>query len=238
VAVRNADRLLARFQSLEYVVMNGLLRRMQSFFGMVQVAPGPVSMFRRQCLDEINTRFCDGRGPWESDTFAEDADLSLNLLLTGHRLVYEAQAVSLTTVPATTFALLNQRYRWTRGNLQAALKSWRRWKSEPKAPRLIPLWLGVQLFETVVWPIVSLCGILAFGLFVALFGVEGPILLWFGALTVLDTNMAALSVRLERASLRLLLLAPLNRIYFNVLLDVSKVFSLYDELRRTRMRWS
>ena len=238
VAVRNDGCLLARFQSLEYVVMNGLLRRMQSFFGMVQVAPGPVSMFRRQTLDEINTRFCDGRGPWESDTFAEDADLSLNLLLTGHRLVYEARAVSLTTVPATTFALLNQRYRWTRGNLQAALKAWRRWKREPQAPRLMPLWLGAQLFETIVWPILNLFGILAFGLFVALFGVDGPILLWFGALTVLDTNMAALSVRLERASLRLILLAPLNRIYFSVLLDVSKLFSLYDELRQTRMRWS
>ena len=77
-----------------------------------------------------------------------------------------------------------------------------------------------------------------FGLFVALFGVEGPIILWFVALTVLDTNMAAFSVRVERASLRLLLLAPLNRIYFTVLLDVSKLFSLYDELRRQRMRWS
>jgi cellulose synthase/poly-beta-1,6-N-acetylglucosamine synthase-like glycosyltransferase len=238
VAVRNNDRVLTRFQSLEYVVMNGLLRRMQSFFGMVLVAPGPVSMFRRQTLEEINRRFCDGQGPWESDTFAEDADLSLNLLLTGHRLVYEARAVSLTTVPATTFALLNQRYRWTRGNLQAALKAWRRWKREPKAPRLMPLWLGTQLFETIVWPLFNLYGILAFGLFVALFGVEGPIVLWFVALTVLDVNMAALSVRLERASFRLLLLAPLNRVYYSVLLDVSKLFSLYDELRRTRMRWS
>jgi hypothetical protein len=73
---------------------------------------------------------------------------------------------------------------------------------------------------------------------VALFGVEGPILLWLVALTLLDTNMAALSVRLERASFRLLLLAPLNRIYYSVLLDVSKLFSLYDELRHTRMRWS
>jgi hypothetical protein len=45
-------------------------------------------------------------------------------------------------------------------------------------------------------------------------------------------------VRLERASFRLLLLAPLNRIYYSVLLDVSKLFSLYDELRHTRMRWS
>jgi hypothetical protein len=62
--------------------------------------------------------------------------------------------------------------------------------------------------------------------------------LWFVALTVLDMNMAALSVRLERASLRLLLLTPLNRVYFTVLLDVSKLFSLYDELRNTRMRWS
>jgi hypothetical protein len=28
-----------------------------------------------------------------------------------------------------------------------------------------------------------------------------------------------------------------NRVYYNVLLDVNKLFALYDELRGRRMRW-
>ena len=41
-------------------------------------------------------------GPWENDTFAEDADLTLGVLLTGHGVIYEPRAVSRTAVPEAT----------------------------------------------------------------------------------------------------------------------------------------
>ena len=214
VAVRNGSKLLPRLQALEYNLLNGLLRQAQSAFGTVLVAPGPLAMFRRRVLERIwDTWGSDqalpigqaGRrihGPWEDDTFAEDADLTLNVLLTGHAVTYEPQAISRTSVPEWTFQLLNQRYRWTRGNVQAALKAWRRWHDAPNAPRLLPVWLGAFLFETVAWPALNLFGLVAFLTVVAVSGLHVSQVIWFLALTALDLNEAAFSVRLERADLR------------------------------------
>jgi cellulose synthase/poly-beta-1,6-N-acetylglucosamine synthase-like glycosyltransferase len=152
-------------------------------------------------------------------------------------VTYEPRAISRTSVPEWTFQLLNQRYRWTRGNFQAALKAWRRWHEAPEAPRLLPVWLGTFLFETVAWPLLNLFGLLAFLVVVAVSGLHVSEVVWFLALTALDLNEAAFSVRVERGDLRLLPLAAVNRVYYNVLLDVNKLFALYDELRGRRMRW-
>lgn len=249
VAVRNAGRLLARLQALEYHLLNGLLRQAQSAFATVLVAPGPIAMFRRSVLDEVwsarrapeplpsGEPAARVEGPWEDDTFAEDADLTLNVLLTGHGVTYEPRAISRTSVPEWTFQLLNQRYRWTRGNFQAARKAWRRWHEAPRASRALPLWLGALLFETIAWPLLNLAGLLAFVVVVALSGLHASEVIWFLALTALDLNEAAFSIRVEGADLRLLRLAAVNRVYYNVLLDVNKLFALYDELRGRRMRW-
>ncbi len=250
VDVRNKVNIVTRLQALEYMEMNGLARQAQSTFGTVLVAPGPLAMFRRAALADVWSRWGKAQtlpivtptariyGPWEDDTFAEDADLTLAVLLTGRAMTYEPRAISHTSVPEYTFPLLNQRYRWTRGNLQAALKAWRRSRSAPDAPRSLSIWLGMLLFDTIVWPAVNLYGVLAFALMVAVFGLKGPLLFWFLALTAVDLNAAAFCVRLEGAKLRLLALAPLSRIYFNVILDVSKFFALYDEQRGKRMSWS
>jgi hypothetical protein len=72
---------------------------------------------------------------------------------------------------------------------------------------------------------------------VAVSGLHVSEVVWFLALTALDLNEAAFSVRIERGDLRLLPLAAVNRVYYNVLLDVNKLFALYDELRGRRMRW-
>ena len=250
VVVRNCNSLITRLQQLEYMMLNGVLRQAQSAFGMVLVAPGPISMFRRRVLQEVWSSWGQAErlpieepgkevfGPWEHDTFAEDADLTLNILLTGHTVTYEPRAVSRTAAPHDTLTLLNQRYRWTRGNFQASVKAWRRFRIAPKAPRLLPLWLGSLIFETVVWPAMNLYGIVAWLGIIAVFGLQLPLVGWFVALTLLDLNAAAFAARVERESTELLPLTVVSRLYFNLLLDVSKGFALYDELRKRRMSWS
>jgi glycosyltransferase involved in cell wall biosynthesis len=130
VRVRNRRSLTAKLQALEYGLMNGMPRLAQSNFAYVLIAPGPVAMFRRTVLDEIwrrwgshaeSARAVEGyvKGPWENDTYAEDCDITLNALLLGKRSVFEPKALSFTTCPDWLFPLLNQRYRWIRGNIQA-----------------------------------------------------------------------------------------------------------------------
>ena len=250
VSVRNTKNLITRLQSFEYVQLNGLARQAQSTFGSVLVAPGPLSMFRRKVLAEVWTSWGAPQqlpivkpgpriyGPWEDDTFAEDADLTMNVLLTGHTMTYEPAAISRTSAPENTFTLLNQRYRWTRGNFQAVLKAWRRWREAPRAPKTLPLWLGSLLLETIVWPAVNLAGLAGFLMLVILFGVHVPLIAWFVSLTLIDLNAAAFSARIERSSMKIVSLSLLSRLYFNVLLDVSKGFALYDEFRGRGMTWS
>jgi biofilm PGA synthesis N-glycosyltransferase PgaC len=249
VVVRNATNLLTRLQSFEYMQLNGLARQAQSNFGSVLVAPGPISMFRRKALADVWMRWGTPQelpivrplwqinGPWEHDTFAEDADLTMNILLTGRTVTYEPAAISRTSAPDHTMTLLNQRYRWTRGNFQAALKAWRRWRQAPDAPKTLPIWLGSLLVETLVWPAVNLLGMVGFMLLVALFGLRLPLVAWFISLTLLDLNAALFSARIERSDMKVLGLSLASRLYFNVLLDVSKAFALYDELRGRKMSW-
>ncbi len=238
VAVRNCSNIITRLQALEYHLLNGLVRQAQSAFGSVLVAPGPLSVFRRSVLDEVSQTWGGEGGPWEGDTFAEDADLTLNVLLTGHGVTYEPLAISRTAAPDVTFRLLNQRYRWTRGNLQAVLKAWRRWQEARNPPRMFPVWIGIFLFESIVWPGINLIGLLAFMGVAVVFGTQPSLLIWFLVLIVIDLNEAAFSAKLERADLRLLTVAPIGRLYYGVILDVGKLFSLLDEVRAKQMRWS
>jgi cellulose synthase/poly-beta-1,6-N-acetylglucosamine synthase-like glycosyltransferase len=250
VVVRNCSSVITRLQALEYHLLNGLLRQAQSAFGMVLVAPGPLSMFRRSVLEEVWRTWGSAQelpitkpgrrvyGPWEDDTFAEDADLTLNVLLTGRGVIYEPLAISRTSAPDWTFRLLNQRYRWTRGNYQAATKAWKRWHQAEHPRRLLPLWLGTFLIESLVWPAANLLGLLAFLGVTILFGIHASAVLWLLVLIAIDVNEAAFSARLERADFRLLGVSLLGRVYYNVLLDVNKVFALLDEFRGKKMRWS
>ncbi|MGC4118847.1 MAG: glycosyltransferase family 2 protein [Myxococcales bacterium] len=250
VVIRERPNLIRQLQALEYHLLNGLQRQAQSAMSSVLVAPGPLAMFRRCALEEvwqawgkpeplpITRAGARVNGPWEDDTFAEDADLTLNVLLTGRGVTYEPRAVSRTSAPDSIPKLLNQRYRWTRGSFQAALKAWRRWHRSPKAPRRVLAWLGLFLVDSVVWPAVNLGGLAAFLLIVALFGVQDSLLVWILALTAMDLNEAAFAARLDRADGSLLKLTPLNRVYYNILLDVGRFYALYDELRGRSMRWS
>jgi cellulose synthase/poly-beta-1,6-N-acetylglucosamine synthase-like glycosyltransferase len=123
VVVRNRCNLLTHLQALEYMLMNGTARMFQSYFSSVLIAPGPLTMFRRHVLQELQDRWgADGNrerlrsgqvpGPWESDTYAEDTKLSLSILASGADIVYEPAARCFTSAPTHVQRLLNQRYRW------------------------------------------------------------------------------------------------------------------------------
>ena len=250
VRVRNRHNLLTRFQALEYTLMNGMPRMAQSFFRSVLIAPGPVTLVSRQALHdawEYNRTVSGSRraeqngwvdGPWEDETFAEDADLTLNLLLTGGGVIYEPMAISHTAAPEWTFDLLNQRYRWFRGNYQAVTKAWVRWRADGESPRPLAVWLGMFISESIVWPFVNLFGLLVFCGLVAMHGsLRLPIALAFLLLTLIDINAGLFSAAVENEDARLSLLSPLFRVFYNTIIDVNSLLAFNDELRAKRMDW-
>jgi cellulose synthase/poly-beta-1,6-N-acetylglucosamine synthase-like glycosyltransferase len=250
VRVRNREGITTQCQALEYVLLNGMPRQFQSYFETVLIAPGPISLFRRSALEAVWGRieaplpptaergpgFVDG--PWESDTFAEDADLSMRVLVRAGTIVYEPRALAFTSAPTWMFPLLNQRYRWVRGTLQATMKAWRCWRATPGARPHLPFWYAYQMIDTLLWPLVSLLGTAQAALLAALVGLNTPMVAWIGLIIAMELNAAAFCVKIERDSPRLLLFMPLFRAWFNVILDVGRVFAVWDELRGRRMSWS
>lgn len=248
VRVRNRGSLITRLQALEYALMNGIPRLAQSNFAHVLIAPGPVAMFQRSVLREIWSRWGAkseaGRpnsqtvsGPWEHDTFAEDCDVTLNTLLLGKRVIFEPAAISYTTSPGRLLPLLNQRYRWTRGNIQAVYKSWRRWHEVPNPPRAMPAWLAIFIVENILWPVVNIYGLVMLAGLLIVVGKIGTLVPWYLILLLIEANAAAFSIRTMGERKVLILLCPLFRSVYSVLLDVNTLCAAFDQLRRRRMTW-
>ncbi len=228
VKIENRDRLITRLQALEYIEGLNMPRRAQGFIAAVNIVPGPVGVFRREALTDV--------GGYDTDTFAEDADLTLKLISSGWKIVYEDQAIAWTQAPERWLDLVQQRYRWTRGILQAIRK--RKWLLLKPVPDF-PLWLSVleMGFEAVVWPIMNVYAHLFFAVVALLFGMGELLLYWWLLLTLLDLVAALVTVSMEEEQLSLVPLAVVYRVFFILFLDVTKSFAATEELFRFGMDW-
>ena len=228
VKVRNRGSILTKLQALEYIEGLNLPRRAQGFLAAVNIVPGPVGLFRREALEEV--------GGYDTDTFAEDADLTLKLVAAGWKVVYEDTAIAWTEAPEKWLDLVQQRYRWTRGILQSLRK--RKGLFFKPFPDF-PLWLSAleMGFEAVVWPILNVYAHLFFALVALLFGAGELLLYWWMLLTLLDLVAAFVTVSMEEESLALVPFALIYRFFFILFLDVVKTFAALEELFRLGMSW-
>jgi cellulose synthase/poly-beta-1,6-N-acetylglucosamine synthase-like glycosyltransferase len=228
VKVENRGSILTRLQALEYIEGLNMPRRAQGFIAAVNIVPGPVGLFRREALEEI--------GGYDEDTFAEDADLTLKMMAAGWRVEYEDQAIAWSEAPESWRDLTQQRYRWTRGILQAIRK--RKGLFLRPFPDF-PLWIStVQLgFEALVWPVMNVFAHLFFAIVALLFGAGELILYWMVLLTLLDLVAALVTVSMEEESLSLVPMALIYRFVFILFLDVVKMFATMEELFRLDMGW-
>jgi cellulose synthase/poly-beta-1,6-N-acetylglucosamine synthase-like glycosyltransferase len=112
--VRNPRRVLAWFQSAEYL-MNAFSR--ESFSVLFRVFPGvcgALACYRLHALKRV--------GGFKPDTAAEDFDVALELVRRGFAILAVGGAVGYTEVPETLRALVKQRVRWMRGCMQCFVK--------------------------------------------------------------------------------------------------------------------
>ena len=228
VKVVNRNNLWTRLQALEYIEGLNLPRRAQGFMRAVNIIPGPIGVFRRDVLTDV--------GGYDTDTYAEDADLTLKVLTAGWHIVYEPRAIAWTEAPETLLDLIKQRYRWTRGILQA-LRKRGSWLASPKGGVVVWGSLLAMLFEAIVWPVVNVLGNLFFALAALHAGAPAGILSWWALLTMLDTAAALHSVAMEGEDLALVPYAVVYRFFFITLVDVAKLFATVEQLANTRMSW-
>lgn len=228
VKVANRGKLITSLQALEYIEGLNMPRRAQGFIAAVNIVPGPVGLFRREALEEV--------GGYDTDTFAEDADLTLKLVAAGWKVVYEDTAIAWTEAPDRWLDLVQQRYRWTRGILQS-LKKRKSLFLKPFPD--FPLWLSVfeMGFEAVLWPIMNVYAHLFFAIVALLFGAGELLLYWWILLTLLDLVAAFVTVSMEEESLGLVPYAVIYRFFFILFMDVTKTFAALEELFNLSMGW-
>ena len=228
VKVANRNNLWSRLQALEYVEGLNMARRAQGFLRVVNIVPGPIGVFRRDVLLSV--------GGYDDDTFAEDADLTLTLLTGGWHVVYEERAIAYTEAPETLGELVKQRYRWTRGILQA-LRKRASWVIAPRHG--IAIWCSflMMLFEAILWPALNVLGNVLFATAALSAGAASGVLYWWVLLTMLDVAAALHAVGMEGEDLRLVPYAVAYRFFFIVTIDVAKLGATIEELANVRMSW-
>jgi poly-beta-1,6 N-acetyl-D-glucosamine synthase len=228
VKVVNRTNLLSSLQALEYIEGLNMVRAAQGFFRLVNIIPGPIGIFRKSALLKV--------GGYDHDTFAEDCDLTLKLLLEGWQVNYEPGSIAYTEAPEKMLDLLKQRYRWTRGILQAISKHKRR-LIDPRGGFGVTFTLWYMIFEGIMWPSMNVFGNVLFVFVAARYGTALPLVLWWAQLTVLDLAAALYCVVVEEESLLLVPYAIFYRAFFALMIDVAKLFATFEELFKLRMDW-
>ncbi len=228
VKVQNRKRMLTDLQALEYLEGLNMARSAQGFVKMVNIIPGPMGIFRKTALRDA--------GFYSSDTFAEDADVTLKILAKGWKIEYEPNAIAFTEAPETIHQLLKQRYRWTRGILQAIRKH----KKHIYNPTInfnntIILWS--MFYESLVWPAMNIFVNLFF-IAVALFYEKSIfIFLWWVGIAILDVMAAVYCIAAEKEDFRLVPYAIVYRMVFILLIDITKAMATVEEFLGIQMTW-
>lgn len=228
VKVLNRKKLFTDLQALEYIEGLNFARAAQSFMKLVNIIPGPIGLFRRKAIEDA--------GYYSSDTYAEDADLTLKILANNWRIYYEPRAISYTEAPESLHQLLKQRYRWTRGILQAIRKH----KILLYNPTInfgdtFVLWS--MFYEALIWPAMNIISNVFF-IFVALvYGFSSLIFFWWAGLAILDLTTALYCVAVENEELRLVPYAIVYRMFFILTIDICKAMSTIEEFLGFDMNW-
>ncbi len=228
VKVMNRKKLFTDLQALEYIEGLNMARAAQSYMKLVNIIPGPIGLFRKRAIEDA--------GYYSSDTFAEDADLTLKILAHNWKIYYEPRAISYTEAPEKLQQLLKQRYRWTRGILQAIRKH-KKILINPTINFGDTFVLWTMFYEALLWPAMNIFSNLFF-IFAALFyGLSSLLFFWWAALALLDMVTALYCIAVEKEEFRLVPYALIYRMFFVLTIDICKAMSTIEEFLGFEMTW-
>jgi cellulose synthase/poly-beta-1,6-N-acetylglucosamine synthase-like glycosyltransferase len=239
VVVGNRQNILTALQALEYITAQSIERRAKENFNAIPVVPGAIGAWRTNAILEA--------GIFSSETSTEDADMTMAVIRSDYRVVYEEKAIATTEAPRTVHGLLQQRLRWNLGMMQAGWKHGGAFLERRALGflSLIDLFLFGYLMPLLA-PFADLfLLLLAFGAIADLvgttptdFSVPLYFLVAYLALPLLDLVSAFIAFRLDpKEDKRLLLLFPIQRLFYRPLLYISVYRSVWRALSGTLARW-
>ena len=228
VKVQNRKKMLTDLQALEYVEGLNLPRSAQGFMRAVNIIPGPMGFFRKTALRDA--------GFYSSDTFAEDADITLKILAAGWKINYEPNAIAYTEAPTKLHQLLKQRYRWTRGILQAIRKH-KKHIYNPTINFNNTLILWSMFYEALLWPAMNIFANLFFIIVALFYGMSSLVFFWWLGIMILDLMGAVYCIAAEKEEFRLVPYAIFYRLVFILLIDITKAMATVEEFLGVQMTW-
>jgi biofilm PGA synthesis N-glycosyltransferase PgaC len=228
VKVINRHNIWTKLQALEYIEGLNIVRKAQAFWRSVNVIPGPIGIFRRAAIEAT--------GGYDSDTFAEDFDMTVKILSAGWKINYEPKAVAFTEAPEELLDIIKQRYRWSRGILQA-LRKQKHLLASTGGNITTPLSLWYMIFEGLVWPAMNIFSNLFFVWIALIYGMTKLLVMWWILLTILDILIAIHAILMEREDIGLAIYAVFYRSFYILIIDVTKLFATLEELVGLDMSW-
>lgn len=226
--VANRRGLLGSWQHLEYVIGFNLDRRMYDVLECMPTIPGAIGAFRREVLLAV--------GGVPADTLAEDTDLTMKVLRTGWRVVYEEGAIAWTEAPSSLRQLWRQRYRWCYGTMQAMWKH-RHALREPGAGgklgrRGLPYLTVFQIVLPLTAPAVDI-----FAVYGLIFLPWSSLVLAWAGLLLLQGFTAAYALRLDRERYGPLWALPFQQLVYRQVMYLVVVQSVVTAVIGNRLRW-
>jgi poly-beta-1,6 N-acetyl-D-glucosamine synthase len=228
VKVINRHNIWTKLQALEYIEGLNIVRKAQAFWRSVNVIPGPIGIFRRTAIEAT--------GGYDNDTFAEDFDMTVKILAAGWKINYEPKAVAFTEAPEELLDIIKQRYRWSRGILQA-LRKQKHLLTSSGGNITTPLSLWYMIFEGLIWPAMNIFSNLFFVWIALIYGMTKLLVMWWILLTILDLLIAIHAILMEREDIGLAIYAVFYRSFYLLIIDVTKLFATLEELVGLDMSW-
>jgi cellulose synthase/poly-beta-1,6-N-acetylglucosamine synthase-like glycosyltransferase len=228
ISVVNTDTFITKLQALEYIQGLNMVKNAQAYIKLVNIIPGPLGMFRKDAMKKV--------GYYSHDTFAEDCDLTLSLIAHGYKIEFEADAVAHTEAPENLLDLLKQRYRWTRGILQAIKKN-KSFLWHPIKNPSISFVMWYMLFESVFWPFMQIWGDLFMITLAVTSGASQFLVFWWIMFTVLDVAGAIYCLLITREKLSLAAYSIIYRLAFITVINIAKIFATIEEWFNIKMSW-
>lgn len=227
VTVGNTHNLLTLFQKLEYIIGLNFHKKAQSCLNMVTIVPGPIGVFKKSAVLKV--------GGYKLDTFAEDCELSMSLLMAGYNIKYTGKITAMTEAPDGVGALITQRYRWSRGMIQSIIKSLSSLRHNYSTRGLIVV--SYMMIETIIIPLINFTFAiltLEFALMYETTELMGP---FFMGLIVMDMSLCLYSIIMEKEITKLFLISIVNRLTYGLSLEVIRFLAIIDEFFGIPMKW-
>lgn len=228
INVATSKKLVTYFQKIEYLSGQNIEKKAFGYFGAIGIVPGAVGAWRTSLVKD-----CDC---YSKQTLVEDQDLTFAVLASGKKIIYEECGVAFTEVPNSLGNFVKQRVRWVYGTMQCL------WKYKSFMFRLdrkvfgfivIPNSAMFNIFLPLLFPFIDIAAIIL--LFIGGLSVVIKSYLLF---TVIDLLYTIHALKKEpKEDWWLLLLTPLQRLYYRPVMYYVVIKSFIRALRGTGGSW-